>query len=469
MRLITILFTIGSPLLYAQEQWYWAKNYELFYDASSARYIATTEHGSTYLTGYRNFPPKAFFLHLDTVGRIIKNDSVAVNDNYTGSLVCDKKGGLYRLHYGGIVAKYNYSLELIWSQQIPGVQFHNLAVNPEFGITICGRLVGAGIEEGVACGIDSAGAVLWQTSLGMADLWALSTDSSGNTCIAGYSYPPKSSSNSTPAACILDKHGKQSYFFETPEISAGVATTTDQCIYTISQRNNYDTTELWIRKMTFAGELLWENGYTVDWLKLMYGMCGFLQTDQYGYLYICGNFGGKLAAGTEHQLESKNSGFILKVSPEGKIVWSKKAEQHFWAYEYNPYINALTIAGSIPASANFDTISCTVDSYADAFAARIFPPIHMYQPSTVKIEEIKSTDIGVYPVPSDGAFTISGVMLKPEAELIIANSTGAQVNFQVLQKSTNKIQIDLQGNTPGIYLLVFRNGADKKVAKLLLQ
>jgi hypothetical protein len=87
------------------------------------------------------------------------------------------------------------------------------------------------------------------------------------------------------------------------------------------------------------------------------------------------------------------------------------------------------------------------------------------------VQELQSGNFNVYPVPSDGRFTVSITGAVNEAySIIIFNQLGAKIYElkDVQVNGTFEKQIDLRPIATGVYSVMFLNSEHKVVKKVLV-
>ncbi|MES2386794.1 MAG: T9SS type A sorting domain-containing protein, partial [Bacteroidota bacterium] len=75
--------------------------------------------------------------------------------------------------------------------------------------------------------------------------------------------------------------------------------------------------------------------------------------------------------------------------------------------------------------------------------------------------------LGVYPNPSGGVFNIqipTSINSASGAELFVTDALGRNILRKPIQAGTNSVQqLDLQGNSPGLYRVVLSNSTGNKL------
>jgi ribosomal protein S11 len=339
------------------------------------------------------------------------------------------------------VASYDPNGNVLWASSIKGNSFEgSAAIATDIGgnVLVTGYftsvvlslgnmvLVNTGNEDVFVVKYDPNGIVLWANNAS-GNLWDegrdIATDASGNVLVTG--------------------------FFESSSLTFG-----SNILYSTGLR------DIFLVKYDAGGNVLWaKNEGTTD-TEVGYS----ITTDVSDNILITGFFSSpQITFGTT---TLTNAGwddiFIVKLDPNGSILWATAAGGNLW----DEGLSIATDASShILVTGYFQSTAIAFGSYTLINAGNV-------DGFVVKLSEITSSEeinsgkpFRIYPNPSSGLFTIQSQ--ENIHSIKIFNVVGESV-YHAVGNMPSAVKIDISNQPPGIYLLRLRSETSSIIEKLVV-
>lgn len=443
--------------------------------------IATDNFGNVYVTG--NFTSSS----LSFAGNAVFNSSVGSNDvfvvkydslgnflwarafgnsnwEYSNSITSDNSGnvyitGAYRGNlFSGMtnlglddvfIIKFDSNGNSVWANSAGG-SLNDIA----FGITcdvsdniyVTGRynssifnfgtftLNNSGSGDAYIAKLDTMGNVLWLNALANVGSEAgqgITTDLSGNVYVTGLT--------------------------SSPILTSGAITLIGSDTSTVN--NDY-----FIVKYDNSGNIIWGNraGGGLNESSTS------ASSDANGNIYVTGHYASdslNLGTVTLNNAAGANnfSVFITKYDASGNVIWAKSAGNSGDSYGFSvtlDYLDNIYLVGRYDSPIAFESITLPILGPNDMFIAKITS-------ETVKREEnFMSSEITIYPNPSNGIFKIQHAALNLQ-RCNIYNLMGACL-FSKQTNLSNQINIDLSAQSKGIYFVEIIDENNKHINKKVI-
>jgi hypothetical protein len=207
-------------------------------------------------------------------------------------------------------------------------------------------------------------------------------------------------------------------------------------------------------KFSSTGIVQWARSYGTTTSDHDYGRG--LELDVNGYPTVM----GRVTAGTVfgNYTTPAAGTFIAKFDPTGNLVWATSVSTSGWACGAD-LLDNFYIAGTINNSAMFGTIPVIPQGQYDVFIAKM-------SLQTGVEEHAVSAATFVFPNPSTGLISLSGLDPKEACRVVVYNVLGEAVHAVSLQAGTNSL--DLSGLPRGLYVVKV-DGAKARACKVVLE
>jgi hypothetical protein len=210
----------------------------------------------------------------------------------------------------------------------------------------------------------------------------------------------------------------------------------------------------YVAKYNSSGNLQWVKGIADNSDDAAFGLI----LDTFNNIYVCGSFNGWGTFGSETVFtQGSDDVFIEKLDSSGNYIWSVYGggnggdAAYGIAFDNN---SNLVLTGYISGNATFGSYSASSFGDRDLFVTKFS------RTTGIPITAGKDKQLYIYPNPANDMLYIKG--LKETTGYKIVSITGATLQEGVITKNSNAI--DIQGLSPGIYLL-YAAGEVHKIVK----
>ena len=442
--------------------------------------VATDGSGNVLVTGSFQSSTIAFgTITLTNTGPASSNIFIVKYDA-AGNVLWAKSAGGSSLDYGNSIAT-DVSGNIL-------VTGHFSSPTITFGTT---TLTNAGTWNMFIVKYDTNGNVLWAKSTGGSDVdegTSVATDGSGNVMVTGYF----TDSILTFGTTTLTNLGSYDMFIVKYDAAGNIiwakgeggsdadganSVATDDSGNIVVTGNFYDSTitfgtttltnvgndDMFIVKYDAAGNTIWvksAGGSTDDYSNSVV-------TDGSGNILVTGSFQSSTIAFGTTTLTNLGSYdmFIVKYDAAGNIIWAKSAGGSSLDYANSIATdgsgNVLVTGSFFSSTISFGTITLTNASVVNSnvFIAKIN--------TTTGIENIEnSSEILLYPNPTNGLITLSLSQKLNNAAIKLINITGQMV-MEKTNLAGDKFTFDILEQTKGFYFLEVKEAGSISRIKLV--
>ena len=190
-----------------------------------------------------------------------------------------------------------------------------------------------------------------------------------------------------------------------------------------------------------------------------------ITTDDNGGYFLNGitNLSQNIATsgGYKPVVEGDSEGFISKFNADGEKIWGTYygGENSEFNQIVQPYLDKFYVVGMTSSTQQIATVgslqpNIVMQDFANS--ARINIYIAHFEPNTFSNNTFDHTNVGIYPNPSNGNFTVAIKNgLDANCKLELYDVVGKKIHQQVI--STTETNINTTGLSKGIYLLKLTN------------
>ncbi|CAN5869268.1 hypothetical protein BH11BAC7_BH11BAC7_13340 [soil metagenome] len=397
--------------------------------------ISTDTNGNSYIVGYFTAVNAAFgavtLINADNTGNTA--DIFIVKYDAAGNLVWAKSEGGVSNETGTAIC-----VDALGTVLVTGY-FASATIT--FGSTTLTNVDASGTTRDVfVAKYNAAGSVLWVKNAGgtMNDFpSAITSDPTGNVIVTGY--------------------------FVSPTITIGTSTYSNAH----AAGGTYD---IFLMKYDPSGNLVWAHTEGANDDELALG----LTADSNGDIYITGSFNDSLVYIGSTLLTNTTTAsgisdmFVSKFASTGVAVWATSTGGTLTDACQGICVDNLGnlfISGYFNSAAiSFGTTSLTNVANSDVFVARmgnLFTGVQNAEPN--------KSNTFLYPNPSAGAVTLlmASERTNSESEIKIYNQAG-QLVYEEVVSTTEKVQLDLQSLSNGVYFVRVQTGEMISYDKLIL-
>ncbi len=389
------------------------------------------------------------------------NDNIFICGNYNGP--ADFGSGFHltlkeKDEHGFFVSKLDKSGNLMWVKslgaataksptQIVADDAGNILVPGYFdgvnsfeGQSKDYKLTSAGMRDAFICKLNAGGKLVWVKQFGGTkhdEFNSLTADRQGNIYAGGY-FMNKINASSAAGNWILAKDSLW-----------GIA----------------------IAKYTKEGSLVW--------LKGMGGSGGFgegrgIKTDAESNLFCLANYNGTLDIdpGPAENLQHMSGAFVAKLDSNGTFLWAKQTGiQQAWALVFNPANKKFYVAGHLFGSSESIDGLRKINSFgaSDAVLMQVSErntiaankqaygqPVE--QQSTKVKNDSTVYQIGIYPNPDNGQYTISVPDEDLNIIIVVYDTNGRLITAQSCPAGFTILNMEKE--KPGVYVFKIKNGRE---------
>lgn len=348
--------------------------------------------GTFFLTPLNGLPASGedaiFVLHLDSLGNFISAKSIGSSSGWEvlSSLAIDESDNLY------LTGNFSFTFDF----------------GPNSGIS---NLISKGASDIFVLKINSRGEYLWAKSMGgLKDDYGtgIAVDSSGNVYTTGH-------------------------FLETVDFDPGLDSL---MITSLGER------DIFIQKLDTAGNLVW--------IKRMGGIsfaqANAIALDKEGNIHSTGFYRETVDfdpnAGVFNLTTDGAGMYIQKLNSAGDLIWVKSTSG-FAGVQGTAialdFLGNIYTTGSWELTADFDPDTSSVNLTARGERDVFIQKLRVAYP--VNVVSLSSTDIKLYPNPTNGLFTVALPEGSREAQITVVDLTGKLVYQSMLKNIENELNL----------------------------
>ncbi len=220
------------------------------------------------------------------------------------------------------------------------------------------------------------------------------------------------------------------------------------------QLTSAGASDIFILKLNNSGNFLWAKNFG----DTSYDDGRSSAVDPFGNIYITGSFQETVdfTHGTQKfklTALASTSMFILKLDSSGNSIWAQNIGQNGYAFGNSLSLRAngdLYSTGKFGKTADFDPGSDAFNLFDNNSSGDIFV-LKLSQPTAGMVENDNTTNIKIYPNPTNNSVNIDIQKQIDKVNIEIYNSIGELIAKQSLVKGQNIIELSNQAN--GLYFI----------------
>lgn len=487
-QLYCILFFLVTTTMIAQE-WQWAKH---FGDDGSdvGSDIGVDKYGNSYVCGYRALQGNCTNCY--NQGQLHKFDQDGnklwtKTNLYVGekSLVTDTEGNSYMV-WGGRIIKFDSDGNELWFLKDTSISFTSIALLPN------GSIVGCGVtfnQKGIVARITASGGKLWQKTgddYGMGG--NVSADKNGIIFYSG-GYNSDTTIVNKGLLMRFDSTGNMLSYCSIPE--GGLTLGSESSFYIMKAGGLFeaengiepDDFRTHIIKYDLNGQILWHNIFsgpnTGPRLEDM-------TLNEENNLILSGYFRYYVKMNNTEILKGGYGDlYLLKLSYNGDLVWTKKATS---VKDLNVYATRLVSKGNniymtgeiICAFSNSSIDFGEVVINGSTFGSYVWQDLFLGKVkdnNAVSLNEQffnqQKNNLTVFPNPGNGEFNIdfTNSVYANSIQIKVINILGEVIYLEEIKSTAARINkvINLGSQCKGTYFIIVNSNEISEVKKIVIQ